>query len=63
MNLGIELQYTLVAFIGFMLESILYGKHGPTTAFVLDIDHLTLSCRYLLHDIRCIHKNSTQEKT
>ena len=31
-NLGTELQYTLASFIGFMLESICYGKHRPTTA-------------------------------
>ena len=36
MNLGIELQFTLAGFIGFMLESICYGKHRPTTAFGSD---------------------------
>ena len=32
MNLGTELHFTLDYFIGFMLESICYGKHCPTTA-------------------------------
>ena len=32
MDLGIELQFTLACFIGFILESICYGKHPPTTA-------------------------------
>ena len=31
MNLGTELQYPLASFIGFMLESIFYGKHRPPT--------------------------------
>ena len=38
-HLDTEIQYTLVAFVGFMLESICYGKHRPTTAFGSDIDH------------------------
>ena len=38
MNLGTELQYTLQFFIGFMLESISYGKHCPTTAFGSEIN-------------------------
>ena len=39
MNLGTELQYTLASFIGFMLESICYGKHRPT-AFCPDSNRL-----------------------
>jgi hypothetical protein len=38
MNLDTELQYTLACFIGFMLESICYGKHRPTKAFGSDTD-------------------------
>ena len=37
MKLSTELQYTLASFIGFMLESICYGKHRPT-AFDSDTD-------------------------
>ena len=36
MNLGIEIQYTLAYFIGFILESICYGKHRPPTPFGSD---------------------------
>ena len=36
MNLGIEIQYTLAYFIGFMLQSICYGKHRPPTPFGSD---------------------------
>ena len=36
MNLGTEIQFNFVYFIGFMLESISYGKHRPTTAFGSD---------------------------
>ena len=38
MNLGTELQCTLAYFIGFMLESIYYGKHPsrPTREFGSD---------------------------
>ena len=38
MNLASELQYTLASLIGFMLESICYGKYCPTTAFSSDTD-------------------------
>ena len=38
MNLSTELQYTLATFIGFMLESIFYGKRRPMTAFGSDTD-------------------------
>ena len=63
MNLGTELQFTLASFIGFMLESIFYGKHYPTTAFGSDTDLWAPSYRYLLRDICCICKNPTQENT
>jgi hypothetical protein len=39
MNLGTtELQFTLAYFISFILQSIFYGKHRPTTAFGSDTD-------------------------
>ena len=62
MNLDTELHYTLAGIISLMLESISYGKHRPTTAFDSDINFASRFCRYLLRDIRYIHKNSTQEK-
>ena len=60
MNLNSVLEYDLPSLIGFMLESIFYGKHHPTTAFGPDIDLYVPFYRYLLRDIRCIRKNSTQ---
>ena len=36
MNLCTELQFNFAFFIGFILESICYGKHCPTTAFGSD---------------------------
>ena len=39
MNLDTELQYPLVSFIGFTLESICYGKNRSKTAFYSDTDH------------------------
>ena len=62
MNLDTELHYTLAGIISFMLESVSYGKYRPTTAFDSDINFASRFCRYLLRDIRYIHKNSTQEK-
>ena len=44
MDLGIELQYDLASFIGFMLENICYGKHRPTTAFGSDPNLYAPSC-------------------
>ena len=36
MNLCTELQFNFAFFIGFILKSICYGKHCPTTAFGSD---------------------------
>lgn len=38
MNLGTKLQFTLAYFISFILQSIFYGKHGPTIAFKFGSD-------------------------
>ena len=38
MNLATEFKYTLASLIGFVLESIFYGKHRLTTAFSSDTD-------------------------
>ena len=60
MNLGTKLQYTLAYFISFMLQSVFYGKYR---LFGLDTDLKGPTYRYVLRDIRCIRKDSTQEST